>query len=1287
MVYRIYVEKKPELANEAAALKSDARTLLGISGLEDVRVINRYDAENIDPELFEDCRYKVFAEPQLDNTAGSLEELRGGINDSACVFAVEALPGQFDQRADSAEQCIQILSQGDRPRVKFARVYVLYGALSDEDISAIKGYVINPVETREAMLDMPATLRLSYDIPETVETVLGFTYMFDDQLGAFIKNMGLAMDEADLAMCRNYFRDVEQRNPTITELRMIDTYWSDHCRHTTFGTVIDDVEFEDEVLQNAYEDYIKTREVLGRTKPVCLMDLATIAVKYLKRLGRLDKLDESEEINACTVKINVEVNGESEPWLLLFKNETHNHPTEIEPFGGAATCLGGCIRDPLSGRAYAYSAMRVTGAADPLQPVSETLPGKLPQRSITTTAAKGYSSYGNQIGLCTGIVDEIYHPGYAAKRMEVGAVMAAAPAFNVRRERPEPGDVVLLLGGSTGRDGIGGATGSSKAHDAHSVETCGAEVQKGNAPEERKIQRLFRNGDATRLIKRCNDFGAGGVSVAIGELADGLEIDLDAVPKKYEGLDGTELAISESQERMACVVSPADKYLFMNLAAQENLQCVQVAVVTEEPRLVMNWNGNKIVDISREFLNSNGADKHISIAPKAPGNWQETSLYHKYTESGAYAPEEAKYDDDAEEAAAAKADFADLYMKTAQDLNTCSKRGLSERFDSTIGAGTVLMPFGGRNQLTPIQAMVHKIPLEKGHTDDCSLMSWGYNPYTASASPYHGSYLAVVESVAKLIATGADLNDIYLSFQEYFPSPKKDAERWGLPLAALLGAFEAQMGLGIGSIGGKDSMSGTFEDIDVPPTLISFAVTMGKVQDIISPEFKAAGHKVVMLSPDFEQDNSGVGADLPRPQSLLRVWEKAAVMMRTGKVAAAYTPGIGGIAEAIMKMSYGNGIGFDYISKDGATDAERADALTLDEMFGYNYGSIILELTDDEVRFGRGVDVRVLGYTTDRHLITWNGESVSIGDLLFNYEGKLESVFPNNVDNKTGLVKNLSYRNKGWHTPIFKKAEPKVLIPVFPGTNCEYDGAHAFREAGARPEIMVIRNRSSEEIKESVERFAQQLRDSQMVFIPGGFSGGDEPDGSAKFITAFFRNAEIKDAVTDLLDHRDGLMCGICNGFQALIKLGLVPYGKIIDTDENSPTLTYNTIASHQSRIVRVRIASNKSPWLRFTKVGDIYSAPVSHGEGRFLADEELIRKLSVTGQIATQYVDLDGNASSDIRFNPNGSMMAVEGITSPDGRVFGKMAHAERVGEGLYKNVEGDYFMKMFDSAVRYFK
>ncbi len=1265
MVYRIYVEKKEGLANEAAALKSDAKTLLGIQTLEDVRIINRYDAENIDEGLFRDCIYKVFAEPQLDNATDGVSTAG-----AQCVFAVEALPGQFDQRADSAEQCIQIISQGERPTIKFARVYVLYGQLTEEDIDAIKKYVINPVESREASLTKPGTLAVHYDIPETVETLDGFTGMGKEDFGLYIKAMGLAMDEADLELCVEYFRDTEKRNPTITELKMIDTYWSDHCRHTTFGTIIDDVKFEDEVLQKAFEDYQATRQTLGRTKPICLMDLATIAVKYLRKVGKLDKLDVSDEINACTVKVDVEVDGENEPWLLLFKNETHNHPTEIEPFGGAATCLGGCIRDPLSGRAYAYSAMRVTGAANPLQPVSETLKGKLPQRSITTTAARGYSSYGNQIGLCTGQVDEIYHPGYAAKRMEVGAVMAAAPAFSVRREVPEAGDVVLLLGGSTGRDGIGGATGSSKAHDVSSVETCGAEVQKGNAPEERKIQRLFRNPNATRLIKRCNDFGAGGVSVAIGELADGLEINLDAVPKKYEGLDGTELAISESQERMACVVAAEDKNLFIGLAEEENLQCVEVAVVTESPRLVMDWNGNRIVDISREFLNSNGAEKHIAVAPAAPGNWEETSFY-------AQAAEKLEGEE--------KPGFSALYASVAEDLNTCSKRGLSERFDSTVGAGTVLMPFGGRNQLTPIQAMVHKIPLEKGHTDDVSLMAWGFNPFISSASPYHGAYLAVVESVSKLIATGASFEDVYLSFQEYFPSLRQDAERWGLPLAALLGAFEAQMRLGIGSIGGKDSMSGTFEDIDVPPTLISFAVTMDKVGNIVSPEFKAAGHNVVMLSPVLEEKNDKVGAGLPNAESLIKVWNKAAELIREGKVVSAYTPGIGGVAEAIMKMTYGNGIGFEYASEaDGGISTE--------EIFGYKYGSIILELADgyeggylDSAALGFGISL--LGSTIDEHKIVKGEDEVSIGDLLILYEGKLESVFPNNVDNKVPNPETYTYRAKNWHTPIFKRTEPKVLIPVFPGTNCEYDSARAVREAGAKPEIMVIKNRTSDDIKRSVEEFANAVNDSQVIFIPGGFSGGDEPDGSAKFITAFFRNAAVKDSVTELLERKDGLMCGVCNGFQALIKLGLVPYGKIIDTDEDCPTLTYNTIASHQSKIVRVRVASNKSPWLRYTEVGEIFSAPVSHGEGRFIASDELIHKLAINGQIATQYVDLNGEVSGDIRFNPNGSMQAIEGITSPDGRVFGKMAHAERVGDGLYKNVEGNYYIKMFENAVKYFK
>ena len=1265
MVYRIYVEKKEGLANDAAALRNEVKTLLGIDRVTDARVINRYDVENIDEALFADCRWKVFAEPQLDNTADSLEELTGLFLDGngyayedeereirkAFVFAVEALPGQYDQRADSAEQCVQIISRGERPTVRYARVYVLFGDLMPADIDAVMSYLINPVESRQASLDKPETLEMHYDIPTEVKVLEGFNNMTDAQIRGTISTMGLAMDEADLKMCVEYFRDVEQRDPTITELRMIDTYWSDHCRHTTFNTVIDSVTFEDPLLEKAYKDYLAVRKELRRNKPVTLMDIATIAVRHLKRAGKLDKLDESEEINACTVMINVEVDGENEPWLLLFKNETHNHPTEIEPFGGAATCLGGCIRDPLSGRAYAYSAMRVTGAADPLQPVSETLPGKLPQRSITTTAAKGYSSYGNQIGLCTGIVDEIYHPGYAAKRMEVGAVMAAAPAVNVRRERPEPGDVVMLLGGSTGRDGIGGATGSSKAHDVHSVETCGAEVQKGNAPEERKIQRLFRDGVATRMIKRCNDFGAGGVSVAIGELADGLEIDLDAVPKKYEGLDGTELAISESQERMACVISAENEKLFRVIAAGENLQCVKVAVVTEEPRLVMNWNGKKIVDISREFLNSNGADKHIDIVPEAPRDWQSTSMYRSD-----------------------RSFMAGMY-RVASDLNTCSKQGLSQRFDSTIGSGTVLMPFGGVNQITPIQAMVHKIPLEHGETDDCSLMAWGYNPYISEASPYHGAYLAVVESVAKLIATGASFREVYLSFQEYFGSPKQDGARWGKPLAALLGAFEAQMGLGVGAIGGKDSMSGTFEDLDVPPTLISFAVTMGKAGNIVSPEFKKAGHRVVLFKPYVDETGAGAGRGLPQAGSLIRLWDKAYDLISSGQAVAAYTPGIGGVAEAVMKMSYGNGIGFSF---------EKTD---LSSIFGYCYGGMVLEVTDNADISGLSFDVELLGRTTAERNITYGAESVGLAELLGLYQGRLETVFPTLAAGMTGPVSNVEYKARSWNTPVFKRAEPKVLIPVFPGTNCEYDSARAVREAGGRPEIMVIKNRSSDEIARSVEAFAASLKETQIVFIPGGFSGGDEPDGSAKFINAFFRNAAVTEGVTELLDKNDGLMCGICNGFQALIKLGLVPYGKIIDTDENCPTLTYNTLGSHQSKIVRVRVASNKSPWLRSCNTGDIYSVPVSHGEGRFIAPDDVIKNLVSMGQIATQYVDLDGNASSDILFNPNGSMMAVEGITSPDGRVFGKMGHAERVGRNLYKNVPGEYFMNMFESGIRYFK
>ena len=1229
MVYRVYVEKKSELAAEAKSLKNDLVKLLQIKGLKDLRVINRYDVENIDKELFDYCKGTVFSEPQLDIVSEELEV------DSDAVFAVEFLPGQFDLRANSAEECIQLISKGERPTVKAAKVYLLYGDLSDSDVNEIKKYVINPVEAREAVLDTFETLKVEYEIPTTVATLDGFCDLDEAGLQGMIDELGLAMDIDDIKFCQQYFLS-EKRDPTITEIRMIDTYWSDHCRHTTFLTTIDSVKFEDELLQAAYDRYIETRKEIGRTKPINLMDIGTIAAKYLKKNGKLDKLDESEEINACTVKIDVEVEGKMEKWLLLFKNETHNHPTEIEPFGGAATCIGGAIRDPLSGRAYVYAAMRVTGAADPLKPVSETIEGKLPQRKIVTGAANGYSSYGNQIGLATGQVDELYHDGYAAKRMEIGAVVAAAPQENVRRERPEDGDVVILLGGKTGRDGCGGATGSSKSHTVESLESCGAEVQKGNAPEERKLQRLFRNSEASRLIKRCNDFGAGGVSVAIGELADGLEIDLNKVPKKYEGLDGTELAISESQERMAVVVEAKDVERFCELAESENLEATVVATVKEKPYLIMHWNGKEIVNISREFLNSNGAEKHIDVAPAKPESFEKAI------------PES----------------FKTGFMALADDLNVCSKRGLSERFDSTIGAGTVLMPFGGKYQLTPIQAMVNKVSVEKQHTSTCSVMSWGYNPFIAEKSPYHSAYLAVVESAAKLVATGAEFKDVYLTFQEYFEKPKKDSKRWGKPMAALLGALDAQRNLEIAAIGGKDSMSGTFENIDVPPTLVSFAVTTDDVKNIISPEFKAADHKVVWIRPEYDENG------LPVTESLLDCFKTVTSLVKEGKAVSAYTPVYGGIAEGIMKMAMGNGIGFKF-----------EDGITLEDIFGYSYGSFVVELNCDE-NVGE-----TLGYTKENDSICLGGECLGLKDISKVYEEKLEKIYPCNIDVEKKDIPAFSFEGKSSAAPKIKTSKPKVLIPVFPGTNCEFDSAKAMRDAGAEPEIFVINNLSPSSISRSVEAFAKSLKDSQIVFIPGGFSGGDEPDGSAKFITAFFRNPEIKEATSELLENRDGLMCGICNGFQALIKLGLVPYGKIIDTDENCPTLSYNTISRHQSKLVRTRVASNKSPWMKYANVGEIYTVPISHGEGRFMASDELVKQLAENGQILTQYVDLEGNPTNDIQFNPNGSTFAIEGITSPDGRVLGKMGHSERWAEGLYKNVKGNFDMGLFRSAVEYFK
>ena len=1228
MVYRIYSEKKKGLDNEARGLFSEATTLLGVKNLESVRLLNRYDVENITPELFERSKRTVFSEPQLDNIYDTLPE--GG----SVTFAVEYLPGQFDQRADSAAQCIQLMSQTDRPTVRSARVYMLEGNLSAEDVATIKKYVINPVESREASLEEYTSLEVATKTPEPVKTIDGFIKMDEAELKNLLDSMGLAMDLDDLKFCQSYFTS-EDRDPTITEIKMIDTYWSDHCRHTTFLTTIDGVEFEDELNKKAFDRYVQARVATGRSKPINLMDIATMAMRYLRDNGQLKGLDESEEINACTVKIDVDVDGEMQKWLLLFKNETHNHPTEIEPFGGAATCIGGAIRDPLSGRSYVYQAMRVTGAANPLKPVSETIPGKLSQRKIVTTAAAGYSSYGNQIGLATGQVDEIYHDGYAAKRMEIGAVVGAAPAENVRRERPEAGDIVILLGGRTGRDGCGGATGSSKSHSAQSLETCGAEVQKGNAPEERKLQRLFRSKEASTLIKRCNDFGAGGVSVAIGELADGLKINLNAVPKKYDGLDGTELAISESQERMAVVVAPEDVDKFKALADAENLEATVVAEVTDNARLEMMHDGRKIVDLSREFLNSNGAEKHMSIAIDKPKSYDKE----------------------------VNGSFKEKMEALADDLNVCSKRGLSERFDSTIGAGSVLMPFGGKHQMTPSQAMAAKIPLERAETNTCSVMAWGYNPYITEKSPYHGAYLAVVESISKLVATGAPLDNCYLTFQEYFKKPGNDPKRWGEPLSALLGAFSAQLDYGYASVGGKDSMSGTFEKIDVPPTLVSFAITVGDAGKIISPEFKKAGSKVYLVAPVYNEDN------LPSAKSHKKIFDKVTKLIADGKVVSAYTPTYGGVAEGIMKMTFGNKIGFAYA--DGICDCK---------IFGYNYGAFILEATE-EIE-----DALLLGVTTEEYTLSKDGEVLCLENIQAIYEHKLEPVFSCNIETPKTEVPVFSSSATGKLSPKIGIAKPKVLIPVFPGTNCEYDTAKRLAKAGAEPEIVVINNLTPSGVSQSVEKIAKSIADSQMIFIPGGFSGGDEPDGSGKFITAFFRNPKIKDAVNELLKSRDGLMAGICNGFQAIIKLGLVPYGEIIDTDENSPTLTFNTIARHQSRIVRTRIASNKSPWLSKTNVGDIYNVAISHGEGKFLCAESLALELAANGQVATQYVDLSGNPTNDIRFNPNGSVFAIEGITSADGRVIGKMGHSERIGDNLYRNVDGNYDMKMFESAVDYF-
>ena len=1232
-VRRIYAEKRPGYDVAARQLCQELREALGTEAISHVRIFQRYDVEGLSDAAFESARGIIFSEPNADTLYDeTLPQL------DAQLLAVEYLPGQYDQRADSAAQCLQLLSpEQAKPKVACAKVYAIEGdGVTGEMMEAVAHHVINPVEARRASMEKPETLEMQADVPADVAVIEGFTQMSDKALGEMVARMGMAMSAEDLCFCRDYFRDTEKRDPSVTELRAIDTYWSDHCRHTTFLTAIDEITFDDgrfaAPVKAAYELYVETRkDVYGaRKKDISLMDMATLGAKALRRMGKLDDLDASDEINACSIVVTANVDGRDEPWLIMFKNETHNHPTEIEGFGGAATCLGGAIRDPLSGRSYVYQAMRITGSGDPRVPYSRTRAGKLPQRRITTTAAQGYSSYGNQIGLAAGKVQEYYHPGFVAKRMELGAVIAATPRDHVRRAQPEPGDIVMLLGGRTGRDGCGGATGSSKAHNAQSLTTCGAEVQKGNAPTERCIQRLFRHAEFAQMIKRCNDFGAGGVSVAIGELADGLLIDLDKVPKKYDGLDGTELAISESQERMAVVLAPEDVDAFLAAANRENLEATVVAEVTAEPRLRMTWKGVTIVDLSREFLNSNGAEKHTTASVP---------------------------DDDVKPYEFAGDTVTEKLADMLGNLNICSKQGLSERFDSTIGAATVLMPFGGKYQLTPNQTMVAKLPVRHGVTDTVSGMAYGMHPEILSQSPYEGSYLAVIESVTKLVCAGFDYKQAYLTFQEYFERMGTDPTRWGKPFAALLGALDAQLDLNIAAIGGKDSMSGTFEKMDVPPTLCSFAIAPGKASEVISPEFKEAGHSIRLVSCD-PHDTAALTAN----------YDAVLSAIRAGKVVSAWALGLGGVAEGLFKMGIGNQIG------------TRIDDDYDGNLFAQQIGAMLLECAED-------IDLGVkVGDTVPEWVLEYEGERIDLTAMQEIYEGKLDKVF--SYRGHTGeTTEKFSYSAETYPVPAVKTVKPLAFIPVFPGTNCEYDTARAVERAGGAAEILVINNLTPEAITQSIAEASRMIARSQMIVLPGGFSGGDEPDGSAKFITAFFRNPAMKDAVHDLLQRRDGLMLGICNGFQALIKLGLVPYGEIIDTSDQCPTLTFNEIGRHQSMLVRTRIASNKSPWLSRCKVDDIHTVAISHGEGRFVGPEALIRQLAANGQIATQYVDLSGAPSMDMRFNPNASYFAIEGITSPDGRVLGKMGHTERSGENLYKNVPGDKYQPLFEGGVDYFR
>ena len=1227
MVYRIFVEKREGLSPEAGNLLSDLRGFLGIGSLEGVRILNRYDVEGIDPAVYEKAKHIVFSEPQVDVV---WDEAFPEPRNLHSLLAVEALPGQFDQRADSCAQCVQLMAGVERPLVRHAKVYLLEGRLTGEDLDKIKGYLINPVESREASLEKPETLVRTHAAPPMVETLTGFTALDGDGLAALLDKLGLAMDLDDLKFLRAYFRDTERRDPTITEVRVVDTYWSDHCRHTTFSTHLDNIDVRDPEVKAAYERYLAAREeVYGKEKaaqrPQTLMDVATIGTKVLKKRGLLPELDESEEINACSIHVPAVVDGQEQDWLLMFKNETHNHPTEIEPFGGAATCIGGCIRDPLSGRAYVHQAMRVTGCGDPRASFEDTLPGKLPQRKLATTAAAGYSSYGNQIGLATGHVAELYHPGYIAKHLECGAVVAAAPAANVRRERPAPGDVVILLGGRTGRDGIGGATGSSKSHNLKSLTTMASEVQKGNAPEERKLQRLFRNPNVTKMIKRCNDFGAGGVSVAIGELADGLEIDLDAVRKKYDGLDGTELAISESQERMAVVVAPEDEQEFIFLSETENLEAYRAAVVTESPRMVMKWRGETIADLSRAFLDTNGAVKHAAVSvPQFIGRevMQPSTL-----------------------------------RELASGLRYASRRGLVERFDGSIGAGSVTMPFGGKTQRTPAQSMTALLPVDPcAETEQASVMAYACDPEALSANPYWGAYDAVVNSIGKLVAAGADYKKAYLTLQEFFEKLRSEPKRWGKPFQALLGALSAQLDFGAAAIGGKDSMSGSFLDLDVPPTVISFAIAPILTGEVITPEFKEAGHPVYRFAGDGTAESQRAA------------WEAFHQLSRDGKVKAAWAAE-DGLADAVMKMSFGNQIGF-------RTDDDMVN------WFGVGSAVIVAELTND-------VDLpcaKRIGVTSAEPVIAIPGDSAPIDELLSLNESVLEDVYPTRTS-ETGEVEPVTWEKGSPAVMSHGIARPRVAIPVFPGTNCEYDSVRACLRAGMTVAENVIRNLTPDTLAQSALELEHSIRSAQIVFLPGGFSGGDEPDGSAKFIVSFLRNPRLTDAIHDLLQNRDGLMLGICNGFQALVKLGLIPFGEIRDTDGNCPTLTYNTIGRHQSSIVRTRVCTNLSPWLLETNPGEIYSVPVSHGEGRFVAPENVLRQLADSGQIATQYVDLTGAPTMDTAFNPNGSLWAIEGVASPDGRVLGKMGHSERVGKNLYKNVPGNYDMSLFRSAAKYFK